>query len=570
MSKAAYLIAIPVAIAAAWGGSTWFIGQQTKNKLEEIIAKSNEITGVHGVQQELVSYDQGFLNSKAVLKLNMTQPPFNETVKDIKFNADIKNGPLLVGGGDGVGLGLSRWVFTLDQDSMANDAIKTVIKEAFASKDPFVATADIGFGGQVNKNVMVNPAHYKADDGSVIDFAGLTITGTGSDSDLSKGTAKLDSGELKATLEDGTVITMPKTTADLDMQGIVGSSMLGTMQLKSNQISIKAKDAPEVSFDLGLDSKTDQVDQVLNGTANFRATNIKGVPEDMLSNAHYDVEYKNLQVAGIEELANLQNELQGIQSQIDFNTANTDTPEGQKKTMELFGKIQEISGKMMETAFNKMLLADKSQITQKITVDNPKGKTLLDVDLLYHGGDKLPTMNDVMMGTFKAEQWANLLRGSVTLNADKAMLPPIANMVLMQPVGQGLIEDSEQQYKLNLKLNGEQVELNGKTMPVTELLAKVGGGAAGADQADDGGEGNDEVTAADLETLGVPADIAKEIEAKGLTPEVMKKLENNKEIGAEVLEMMRQLQQSMQQEQTSDVPAVINPSAPPAATTPAQ
>lgn len=120
----------------------------------------------------------------------------------------------------------------------------------------------------------------------------------------------------------------------------------------------------------------------------------------------------------------------------------------------------------------------------------------------------------------------------------------------MQPVEQGLLEDSANQYKLNLKLNGEQVELNGKAMPIMELFTKVVGGAGAAPAA----EGEEElpemssegVTAAELESLGVPADIAKEMEANGLTPEIMKKLEDNKDISPEVLEMMRQLQQMQQ------------------------
>lgn len=548
MSKAAYLLALPVVVAAAWGGSTWYVGQQTKGVMDEFIKKNNELNSVHGLQQEVVSYDQGFLNSKAVIKLNMTQPPFNELVKDLKFNAKIKNGPVLMGE-EGIGTGLSRWVITLDQESIQDATIKATVKEAFGGKDPFVGTMDIGFGNNYASKVVVNPMSYKAD-GNDLSFAGATITGTGNANEYT-GKAKLEGGEFKATLEDGTVITAPKTTADVDMTGLVGSSLLGTVQMKMNQVSFAAKELPTpITLDIGVDTKSDKVDQALNGTVSLSATNIKGVPEEMLSNARYDLAYNDFKVEGVEELGRLQNELQGVQSQIDFNAVNTETPEGQKKTMELFGKIQEISGEMMEAAFTKMLVADKSRLTQKIALDNPKGKTQLDIDLTYHGGDKVPTMNDLMMQTFSAEQWANLVRGSVTLNADKAMLPPIAGMMLMQPVEQGLLEDSANQYKLNLKLNGEQVELNGKSMPIMELLTKVGGGAGSA-PADEGEEelpemSGEGVSATELESLGVPADIAKEMEANGLTAEVMKKLEDNKDINPEVLEMMRQLQQMQQ------------------------
>lgn len=202
---------------------------------------------------------------------------------------------------------------------------------------------DIGFGNNYDSKVVVNPISYKAD-GNDLSFAGATITGTGN-ADEYTGKAKLEGGEFKATLEDGTVITAPKTTADVDMTGLVGSSLLGTMQFKSSQVSFKTKDMPEISLDLGVDTKSDKVDQVLNGTVGFSATNIKGVPEDMLSNARYDLAYNDFKVEGIEELTKLQNELQNVQSQIDFNDANTETPEGQKRRWSYLVRFKKLAAK---------------------------------------------------------------------------------------------------------------------------------------------------------------------------------------------------------------------------------
>jgi hypothetical protein len=56
----------------------------------------------------------------------------------------------------------------------------------------------------------------------------------------------------------------------------------------------------------------------------------------------------------------------------------------------------------------------------------------------------------------------------------------------------------------------------------------------------------------------VPAEIAKEIEANGLTPDIMKKLESNKDISPDVVEMMRQLQQ-MQQAPEDEAPEGDSP-----------
>jgi uncharacterized protein YdgA (DUF945 family) len=544
MSKAAYLLAIPVIVAAAWGGTTWYVGSQTKTLMEDSIKQQNELSGVHGVQTSIVSFDQGLLGSKAILKVTFTQPPLSEVVKELKFNADIKNGPVFLT--NGLGTGLSRWVVTLDQESIADGAIKTLVKDGFKGKDPFVATVDVGFNNNYNSTILVNPLTYSADDNNFT-FAGGTIKSTGNATDYT-GTATVEANEVKLTDATGFTMTMPKTTADLAVTGTVGSTMLGTLQMKSDKVSFSAKELPQpISFDLTANTDSGKTEQALKGSATFSASNITGVPENLVTRLNYDLKYSDLKIEGIEELNTLQLKLQDIQANIARNEADAETPEGQRKITELYGNIQAVAGQMMETTFNKVLVADKSRVIQKVALEGAKGKSNVDLDLLYHGGKQTPTVNDVMMGTFTPEQWADLLRGSISLNTDKALLPEMAAMMLMQPIQDGLIVDSANQYKVDLKLNGEQVELNGKAMPVKELIAKVTGGAGAAPEEEaDTSTSGEGVTAADLEPLGVPAEIAKEIEANGLTPDIMKKLESNKDISPDVVEMMRQLQQMQQ------------------------
>ena len=57
MKKIATLLSIPVALVVAWGGTSWFVGQQTETTVRQFIDQQNQQAAGRGVVQELVSYE---------------------------------------------------------------------------------------------------------------------------------------------------------------------------------------------------------------------------------------------------------------------------------------------------------------------------------------------------------------------------------------------------------------------------------------------------------------------------------------------------------------------------------
>lgn len=543
MSKAAYLLAIPVIAVAAWGGTSWYIGQQTKPTLENLINTANERYGAHGAVGSLANFEQGLLSNNAEIKFAFNQPPYNEYLKDLKLKVKTQNGPIFFGEG-GFGFGLSRAVITLDQASIQDPTIKAFLQDNYAGKDPIVTYLDMkDMKGSYTSHSVFAPI---ANTAQGITFAGGTSKSEGNLNDF-LGKSTIDLGEFKLASPEVNA-TVPKLTGDINISEWAGTSALGTVNLASPQISIKSADMKNpMVFDLTLNSDTGQADQTLKGKLVTKLANITNFPDNELKfeakNINYELQYDGLNQAGMDQLQKLGTQLQDIQARIGTGEQDTETPEEQRKAMELFGQIQEVSGKILETVFSQVLIADKSRFVQKLDLDNTKGKGQLAIDLTYHGAQKPPTMNDVLMGTYTMEQWADLVRGSITFNADKAMLPESIAQNFTGFVQQGMLVDQANQYQLNLKLNGKEVDLNGKTLPIAALLPAstpsidTGIGTESTGQS---------VSAEDLEAIGLPADLAKEIAEKGLTPEIMKKLETNKNISPDMLEMMRQFQQMQQ------------------------
>ena len=124
----------------------------------------------------------------------------------------------------------------------------------------------------------------------------------------------------------------------------------------------------------------------------------------------------------------------------------------------------------------------------------------------------------------------------MAIQADKAALPEAAMMFTGALTGQGLLKDEPNQFKLDLKTEGDKVNLNGKEMTVNEFLAQVAPnmGAPSATMPDSSALGG--------EDMGLPDDLMKKMQEQGLTPEVMQLIEESDDVPAETKETLKQLQ----------------------------
>jgi uncharacterized protein YdgA (DUF945 family) len=532
MKKIVTLLSIPVALAVVWGGASWYIGQQTETLVKDQMAKSNELLAKSGVKQELVSYEKGLSSSKAISKIKFDNPMLAQTFGDLQIVNEIQNGPIFFGGGSGISTGLSRWKTTLDTQVLPAET-QQKIKEVFEGRPPFEANTIVGFGNTASYVINVNPVIVKENGETVLSVAGVTAEGVSDTQDYT-GTMHLQMGKLVAG-KPGENLTIPTLEANADVKGLIATQILGTVDLKAPKISIQAQGLPEpATFDINVKTDTQQQNNDINSKFALNADNItiKGLPNS-LTNASYTVDMQGLNVAGLEEVGKIQGELQNLQSQIEWNAEAMETPDGQKKQQEIITQMGQISEKLLNTIFAKVLQTDKTQIHQVLNLVNEKGKINADVNVTYTG-KQAPKLNE--LASFTPNDWAKLMKAAVNIQADKAALPEAANMFTGMLTGQGLLKDEANQFKLDLKTNGDKVNLNGKEMTLDEFLAQVAPnlGASGAAAPDSSALGG--------EDMGLPADLMQKVKEQGLTPEVMQLIEESDDVPAETKETFKQLQ----------------------------
>ena len=158
-----------------------------------------------------------------------------------------------------------------------------------------------------------------------------------------------------------------------------------------------------------------------------------------------------------------------------------------------------------------------------------------------------PDAPDMMqLASYSAVDWAKMVKGKVLLNLDKGILPEGTEMMVEPAIQQGLLVKDGEKFKGELLLGDGNLTLNGKQLPLNEVLSQflpaAGMGAAPTLTPE---AGND---------MGIPEDIMKKIQQEGMTPEIMQLLEESDDVPPETLEMFKQLQQIQNDVQTGKLP----------------
>jgi len=537
MKKIVTLLSIPVALLVAWGGASLYVGQQTKSTVEQFIDQQNQQAAGRGVKQELVSYEKTTFGAKAITKLKFDMPPFNEVIGEVQFVNDIENGPIFLGGGSAVQFGMSRINTRLDMDKL-DAAKRQTLTTAFAGKPPMEGHTVIGFGGSTTYDFSMNPMKLDQD-GTIVTAEGFNLSGTSATDMTGKINVHVGKLEIK---EANSSASIPSMDVTGNVTGMVGEQVLGNFEMKAPQVSILAEGTTEPAvFDLAVQTSSDIKDNEVVGSITLGVDNIKGV-KDTVSKLSYKLDIAGMDVDGLKEVSKLQAEMQSALSQSDWNADAMETPEGQQKQQELMEKVSKTSEQVVNTIFSKVLKTGKSRLHSVLAAESTKGKLNADIDLTYTG-KTAPNMME--LASYGPADWSKMVQGKVLVDADKAVLPEGSEMMLTPFSEQGLLKLDGTKIKSELTLAGESVTLNGKQMSLEELLqllapdmraAAPGSGDLGGATDTAGGD----TSAADL---GIPPELMARIQKEGLTPELLKTLEESGDVPKETLDMFKQLQQ---------------------------
>ena len=523
MKKLAVVIAALVAAGgAAWLGGTWYVGKETETIVRGQIEQANQQSAAQGVSQELVSYNRSLLGAEAVTRLIVTDPLVAGWLNNTQFNHQIKHGPVLFA--NGISLGVSHWTSQIDTASLPAES-KAFVDKAFAGKEPLVVDTRIGFDKVMHATAIVNPMDARVDEAS-IKWAGAEFTG-----DISA-TEKAGPFSFKANTFEVRDASTTFTIPSMDVQGKMGpvAGGLENFTAKIPEISILAAgETQPLKMNVDMDSTTSEQNGAMQGKGSLHVTNIQGKigqgQDAPVKQVDLKIDYAGFKLEGLKEIQAIQVKMQALQEQMQVDEAATELPEGQKQQQQLAQQAQQLTEELLDVVLNKVLQAGQSKLRYDLNLTLDKGKVAGVADLTYAGSNAPLTFNDLML--YGPQEWGRLVKGSLDLSADKMALPEDLGMFMSYPLEQKAIVEENGQYKLQLKLLGENAELNGAAVEFAALPAMFFPQMPQNAAAD----------------LGVPADLMKQIEEQGMTPEIMQQLEESDDVPKETLEMLKQLQQ---------------------------
>jgi uncharacterized protein YdgA (DUF945 family) len=516
-----FLLTLLILAVAVWGGATWFVAQQTEEKIKAYIKQTGQLSD-GSVNQELVSYEPvSFTKAKAVTVFKTGIPMIDEMLADTKIIMNVTHGPVVITKEGGVQFALSRWDSEMDLSELDDEA-QAELAALFGENTPMKGHLLLGYDQKANYKIDLSPVNMQ-DEFSSFTMGGAEIIGR-TEINQVVGPVKMNVGEIyfKSPEMESTI---PSIIADIDIKGYVGSQMLGTVDIQAQGIKLTPADGTgDITFDLLAQSDSRNEDGVLAGNTQFEFQNIHE-PSQTLSNAKLDLLFDGFSAGGVNEMTQLQSELSNLQNQLMWNMEATQNPEGQDKMMELVGQMQDVSQRMLQVLFEKVLIAGKSQVDGQLILTGDKGDTNLDLTVVYTGSKEPITMDQLMMGN--TDSLIQAISLAIEGKSDKSMLSDELQMVMSMGELQGILQSTEAAYELKGSLTDGQVVLNGKNMSVEEFVSLFAP--------------SEEEIAAQAEAMAIPEDIEKRIQEEGLTPEVMQILEESEDINPVLLEQLREL-----------------------------
>ena len=241
MKKFTILVVAVLICAAAWAGSTWYIGGQAESEYRGFIEKYARLGPITLKSR---NYQRGFLSATTETVVEMTVPkmptaqPEFETLQ-VVFGHDIYHGPLPVGSPQGsVRPALALIDTRIVSMSGAEISLDEILREVPELQNAF-AHSRIGFDGS-SHGTMAVPAFSRQQDDGTVNFGGLTAI---TDYAPGPGTlaGRIDMPNLEARFSNGSM-TWRGIAYDFDLVEALPMLYVGTANMTFGGMEIEFLD----------------------------------------------------------------------------------------------------------------------------------------------------------------------------------------------------------------------------------------------------------------------------------------------------------------------------------------
>lgn len=294
---------------------------------------------------------------------------------------------------------------------------------------------------------------------------------------------------------------------------------------EAEQVSALFNHAPQpirfaVSGQAAIQTQANQ----LSGAVSVNLGQFSGL-DYPLQNAEFSVDYAGLNAVAVAEIDRLQNRMQDLQAQLNWQAKDVELPEGQRQLFQLDVQLEETADQLLQVLFKQVLQPEQSQLNTRLRLNTPAGDVNGNAALSYAGTEQ--PFNFERLTQAGLADWLQLLRGDVELTLAKAALPDDLELLLFYPLQQQGLAETGNGYRLKLRLLAGNAVLNGRVVAYDELAERF-------------------LPLATETGAEVPEDVWQMIEKRGFSEEILQELERRDDVPPATLEMLRELQQMSQ------------------------
>lgn len=520
-----FLLVLMILAGAGWAGATWFIGQETEKYLRANLDDSNVETD-SPVMQRLVSYENtSFRTAKLITHLTFGIPIIDNVLEDANWIVNIQHGPLVLQD-NALKPAASYWDVSLDMTSLDEDARATLM-DWFGEQAPLFGNVIVQFDKNIDFNLVLS-AINKQDANGAISIAGGHVNGQVLMPEAhSVAKITLDQAYMRTIDYE---LSVPVINADINMTGYAGTQVLGSNSVIANNVKITPVGAAQsITLDILQQSSNDAENGLLSGNGSLVFENINEA-SGTFKNIKINSDFAGLDVEGLDQVSVLQSEINAQQKQLLWNMDATHSPEGQDKMMDLSAQIQALNEQLFAVLFDKVLVANQSQLKAGFMLNGNKGDADASLDLRYVGGNKAITINDVMLG--KTDDLLSAFELSLSGQSDKSILNKEFSVLMEMLTLQGILTEKGKKFQIDASMRDSLIALNGKPMSFDELTMLFMPQEAAMLES--------------VDTMAIPPDIEQRIQEEGLSPEVMQILEESEDINPVLLQQLKELSDMQQ------------------------
>lgn len=469
MSKKGLFGGIGIVVVAAALIGPRFIGSQVEDRLKLYVETLNELPAYNA---SVVSYDRGWFGSTATVELGFDMGgafPDAEMQNDLSFEVmvDVQHGPVLTQFSPG--LGLAAWEAHTRDDSL-REFIDWEDETSF-----YNLAGSVGLFGHLSYTDSIASFSSKVNEQQLtVSFSGYQGSGEAS-SDSFSYQGKLDDAEI---LMENHAISLGELKLSTEAQSDLLSIMQG--ELYEGQMSIALNEV--------VVRQPDDVDLV----------NLKDLGIEFITAFNEDKESINIDMNySVKALKTNDVELSKLTINTAFNNLDTEFLYAYNQTMkDVYGEdpeaIEAATKKLVKENLPQLLSAEPEFVISEFSGDMPQG------DFNGQLSTKLVGVSQVPDSLDNTAFWLSSLIADASIAVDKPLLRWVAEqqllatmrmqyptaeeaqlqqmvqqqvpMMINMYVQQGLLTETEEEYRSDFQLEDGEAMLNGQKIPLGNMM----------------------------------------------------------------------------------------------------